>query len=252
MRLTSFSTSYGPAFMTTDSQKEREMNYAIQLAEIMGKSWKIEFPPNESEWPDLLINDGTEQFGLEIREITKDPETKKGSKRKANESRNLKKIQALAEGYYEISSVPLKVGILGEFDDGARIKDALVKFANVSVDWANERIDLGHDLKIYVTRLPKEAGIYSRWGNVGDRSGWVRKVDSEFIRPFVSEKESRINKYKTHVKDVRLLLVADRTYSSGMLEFQEGSLKIEAAFNEIYVLEYPDKVHLLSSPCRSD
>jgi len=54
--------------MTTEVQKAREMNYAMQLAGAMDKNWEIEFPPNESEWPDLLIHDGTQQFGLEIRE----------------------------------------------------------------------------------------------------------------------------------------------------------------------------------------
>lgn len=233
--------------MTTDVQKEREINYAIQLADAMGENWNVECPPNEAEWPDLLINDGVRQFGLEVREITKDIETRKGSRHKASEGRNLQKVRALVENYYEISSVPLKVEILGKFGDGELIKDALIRFANVSRDWDSERIDLDCDLKVYVTRLPKDAGRYTRWKNVSDRVGWVRKVDLDFVWNFVSEKEARIRKYKTHIKDVRLLLVADRTYSSGMLEFVGGSLNIETEFNEIYVLECPNKVHFVCS-----
>lgn len=233
--------------MTTDAQKNKEMNYAIQLAEAMGKSWEIEFPPNEDEWPDLLISDGIQHFGLEVREITKDPETRKGSKRKANESRNSQKVQTLAESYYENFRIPLKVEILGEFDDNERIIEALIKFANGSQDWSSERIELDYDLKIYVTRLPDKAGKYTRWENVDDRVDWVREVDLEFVRPFVAEKEARIGKYRTHINDVRLLLVADRTCSSGMLEFQGGGLKLETAFNKVYVLEYPSKVHLICS-----
>lgn len=213
----------------------------------MGENWNIEFPPNESEWPDLLVSDGSGRFGLEVREITKDTETKKGSKSKASESRNSRRVQELIESYYAVSSVPLSVGILGEFDDGAGIVEALVGFVESSEVWEHGRLDLGHDLKIHTTRLPAEVGRYANWKNVSDRVGWVREVEWEYIRPFVAEKEARIGKYKTHLKDVRLLLVADRTYSSGMLEFPEGGFKIETAFDEIYLMEYPNKVHLMGS-----
>ena len=171
--------------MTTEVQKAREMNYAMQLAGAMDKNWEIEFSPNESEWPDLLIHDGTQQFGLEIREITKDTEARKGSKCKADESRNLQKVRTLVESYYKISSVPLSVSILGDFSDSGRIRDALIKFVNVSQDWSRERIDLDHDLKVYVTRLPKKVGKYTRWQNVNDQVGWVKEVNLEFVRPFV-------------------------------------------------------------------
>ena len=211
----------------------------------MGEAWSVEFPPNESEWPDLLIRSGACHFGLEVREITKDTETRKGSKRKANESSNLRKIQILAENYYEISSIPLKVGIIGEIEDSSQLKDVLVKFARGSKDWDREEIAFGANTEIYVTRLPAEAGRYIRWESVRDKVGWVREVDIEFVRPFVSEKEARITKYMTHVQDVRLLLVADSSYGSGMLEFREDGLKIRSRFSEIYLFEYPNKVHLI-------
>jgi hypothetical protein len=63
--------------MTSDLQKSKEMMFASQLALTLGLEWNIELPLNEDEWSDLIINEGSRKFGLEIREITKDKETKK-------------------------------------------------------------------------------------------------------------------------------------------------------------------------------
>lgn len=213
----------------------------------MGKSWKIEFPPNEIEWPDLLVSEGSKTFGIEVREITKDKETKKGSKRRATESRNRQKINDLIKNYYAESKVPIKVNILGPIDEGDNLLVKLISFAGSSDVWKSDRIEINPKLHIHVTRLPDEVGQYTHWDHVGDRVGWVRKIDSEYIMPFVLEKEKRISKYKTHFEDVRLLLVADRTFSSGMLEMQEGDKKIKSLFSELYLFEYPYKVHTFSS-----
>jgi hypothetical protein len=36
------------------------------------KSGIYPFPTDELEWPDLLVHDGKNEFGLKVREFTKD------------------------------------------------------------------------------------------------------------------------------------------------------------------------------------
>ncbi len=233
--------------MTTDIQKKREMLYASQLAKALGCDWTIDFPPNEREWPDLVVREGDYQFGLEIREITKDEETKKGSKRRAKESRNNKMIQKLADHYYQQSNIPLKVGILGNIDNEIEILEALMEFAGISEDWSNLRIETKNGSIIYAIRLPAERGIYTRWVYVDDRVGWVREIDSEFLTPFVIEKGRKVLKYKKHLNDIQLLLVADPTYSSGQVSFSGSKMDIKSEFSEIYLLVYPNEVRRTNS-----
>ncbi|SEQ02426.1 hypothetical protein SAMN03080615_00062 [Amphritea atlantica] len=223
------------------------MVYASQLAKTLGGNWTIEFPDDEREWPDLLVHDGVQQFGLEVREITKDKETKKGSIRRASEGRNNQIIQKLADSYYQQTSIPIKVGILGNIDNETVILESLLQFSIESKEWDNIRIDTNKNSIIYATHLPEEIGIYKRWEYVDDRVGWVREIDSEFLAPFIIEKEKKIPKYKIHLDDIRLLLVADPTYSSGQLLFTDNKIDIESEFNEIYFLVYPNEVHRANS-----
>lgn len=229
--------------MTTDIQKEREKIYASQLAKILACEWSIDFPPDELEWPDLVVQDGEHRFGIEIREITKDKETRKGSTRRANESLNNKKIQELAGRYYEKSNIPLRVGILGNLGNEIEIVEALLEFVNDSDDWSTLRKETKNGSIVYATRLPEEIGIYKRWKYVDDRVGWVREVNSEYLIPFVTDKETKIPKYTKNLTDIRLLLVADPAYSSGQISFMDRNIGIKSKFSESYLLVYPNKVH---------
>jgi hypothetical protein len=233
--------------MTTDIQKEREKAYASQLARTLECEWFIDFPPDELEWPDLVVNEGEHRFGIEIREITKDKETRKGSVRRANESLNNKKVQKLAGRYYEKSNIPLKIGILGNIDNEDEILGTLLEFVSDSDDWSNLRIETKNGSIIYATRLPAEIGIYKRWEYVDDRVGWVREIDSNYLIPFVTEKEKKTPKYKKHLSDIRLLLVADPTYSSGQISFIDSKIGIKSEFSEVYLLVYPNEAHYTNS-----
>jgi hypothetical protein len=229
--------------MTTTIQKRREMIYASQLAKQLGNDWSFEYPADELEWPDIVAREVGHYFGLEIREISKDKETKKGSKRRANESRNKKMIQEIADRYYQNSNIPMKVQFLGNIDNGKEILEALMVFISCTEDWSDQRIATISGSIIYATRLPAEIGIYKRWEYVDDKVGWARKIDSNFLIPFVTEKEKRIMNYKKHLNDIRLLLVADPTYSSGQISFMGSNIDIKSEFSEIYLLVYPNEVH---------
>jgi hypothetical protein len=161
---------------------------------------------------------------------------------KANEHRNSKLIKNLAKCYYEKSDTPIKVDIIGELENSTGILKSLLKFSNESEVFSQQRLELEENLIIYATHLPR--GMYKfNWNFIGSKSGWARKIDSQFIYPFVAEKESKLVKYRTYLNDIRLLLIADRTFSSGMLSFIEPAIDIKTDFNEIYLFLYPENVY---------
>ena len=99
---------------------------------------------------------------------------------------------------------------------------SLIQFVSESNEWDNLKIETENRSIVYATHLPEEVGIYKRWEYVDDRAGWVKEIDNEFLAQFVTEKGQKISKYKIHLSDIRLLLVADPTYSSGQLSFIDG------------------------------
>jgi hypothetical protein len=233
--------------MTTNIQKEKEFIFAHQLATSLGEDWVISFPPDELEWPDLIVNDGVNNFGLEVREFTKDQESKKGSKLRESESKNRSLVAKLARKYYQQSEVPIKVNILRDISNEHQILSALIEFSRTHNAWDSDRLDLDGVTIIQVTRLPDELGQYSHWKYLDDRIGWVRRIGISEIALLITEKEKKLKKYRTHLEDVRLMLVADPTFSSGMISFECEGLIASSDFNEVYLLIHPNDVHKLFS-----
>lgn len=234
--------------MTSNIQKKREKNYALQMSVALGDSWQVEFPPDEAEWPDLIVHDAeNNSFGLEVREITKDKEFRQGSKLRAKEGKNIKIIQELAERYYQCSNIPIKVGVLGALECQSELVNKLVAFTESNREWTYDRIEIGVDTVLHVTILPSEVGKYTRWAQVNDRVGWVKKIGVSDLSPVVAKKEQNLDKYRSHINDVRLMLVADPTFSSGMVSWIEDSGVLNSKFDEVYLFVCPNKVHRINS-----
>ena len=233
--------------MTTDAQKQREMMHADQLMRSLGCNWVIQCSTDEIEWPDLVIQDKEHKFGLEIREITKGSEGKKGNKLRANESNNKKIIQKLINDYDSNSNTPLKVNIVQKLDNVLEIVDALIAFSYTAKSYDFKKIKTLNGSIINVTCLPPEIGIYKDWKYIPDRVGFVKNIDSEFLTEIVLDKEKKIQKYKKHLHDVRLLLVSDSHYKSGKVSFIDEKINIKSDFNEIYLLICPNKIYATNS-----
>ncbi len=105
--------------MTRLRQKVEERLYAECAIALMGKEWHIHDSPDEINWPDLLVNDGNQDFGLEVRKLYTDEGTD-GSPKRAAESRRAKQLQKAAMVYYQDNSIPVQVKIYG--DPGEPIK----------------------------------------------------------------------------------------------------------------------------------
>ena len=202
--------------MTRAIQKQFEMLYASSLAKKMNYDWDIKVPPNEVDWPDLLINPSKDAFGLEVRDFYVD-EDRKGSIVKKGESYRQKLLSDLSVKYYKKKSVPILLDIRGPFD-----KDSVVEILDylLSTEFQEGSI-MEHDICIkgnkttlFVERLNSSFANYSYWKYMNDTIGWVERIKDEDIEKIVKEKSVNIHRYKKNVNNISLLIVANRINNS--------------------------------------
>jgi len=232
--------------MTTDAQKEMEVYFAEKAAENLGEIWIVKPSPDEKEWPDLLVTHESKEFGLEVRELYPD-ESRKGSKKRAIESRNHQAINSIAEKYYEISENTIKVDFLGNIENEDAILSELKTVESDLGDFEHVRFEPYRGLVVHVTKLPSKLGKYKRWAYVSDEVGWVGELTNEKIQEKVNEKSKEIEKYSKNLSDVRLLLVCNRRLNSGKFTYAPSGAIDCGGFKEIYFLSYPDSVFRINS-----
>jgi len=227
--------------MTRKAQKCVEKIYAEETGKLLDESWKVDFSPNETEWPDLCVTTGSRTFGLEVRELFPD-ELAKGSTKKANEQNNLKNIQKLANDYYKKNSIPVKVDLLGNIGQEDQLLSAITGVVSQLSEFQQERLELHTGCVIYVRRLPVQLGQYKRWRYVTDKVGWVRNIGKDLIDRAVEEKAKNISRYVKNMDDIRLLLVSNRIFNSGKCRLAKNIICDTRGFKKIYYLSYPEKV----------
>jgi hypothetical protein len=230
--------------MTRESQKKEELNFAKKAGELLGERWNIDESPNENDWPDLVISDVNQKFGLEVRNLYKD-EIKSGSSLREIESIRASNLVRLSEAYYKISNIPISLNILGDINrKGVSEVANILKEKAESLSEQNEldfKIDQ-FEIKFYITRLPMSFGQYNRWQNVGDYVGWVSELLFQKIQSAISIKESKLDKYRSNIEDVRLLLVVNRMKNSGRVKLPGNISDITSSFNVVYLMLYPEKI----------
>lgn len=232
--------------MTTDTQKKQEIRFARRAAELLVEEWQVRCAPNEESWPDLIVESSGITFGLEVRELYPD-ESKKGSKKRENESLHIASISALAKKYYKSSCVPIRVNILGSIEQEEVILESLLQSIERLGDLEQARLEPYEGCVAYVLKLPSNFGKYMRWSYISDKVGWVGYLDCENIEEKIKEKAIKIKKYSENIKEIRLLLVCNRLLNSGKFVYIKNKQIEILGFNEVYFLSYPDAVCKLSS-----
>ena len=217
------------------------MLYASSLAKKMNYDWDIKVPPNEVDWPDLLINPSKDAFGLEVRDFYVD-EDRKGSIVKKGESYRQKLLSDLSVKYYKKKSVPILLDIRGPFD-----KDSVVEILDylLSTEFQEGSI-MEHDISIkgnkttlFVERLNSSFANYSYWKYMNDTIGWVERIKDEDIEKIVKEKSVNIHRYKKNVNNISLLIVANRINNSGKLLLEKRCNINTYGFNKVFFYMHP-------------
>lgn len=230
--------------MTRSVQKTEERIYAEQTAILLGEEWDIREPGNEREWPDLLVDSASGTFGLEVRKIYAD-EASKGSLKRREESLRAERLREVADIYYSGAMPPIRLQFYGDPVDAENLASELASIVPSMQVWERKKVVCGVNSWMYVWRLPDECEEYRKWDIISDRVGWVGVLDPDVVQRAIHRKSSRLESYKKHIEDVRLLLVCDRTMNSGKNLFDEYPNLDQSGFDQIYLLSFPDDlVHI--------
>lgn len=227
--------------MTRQRQKEEEKAFVKRAGDLLGENWNILEPPDEHEWPDLLVETDTGSFGIEVRKLYTDESTK-GSPNRTAESLRIQQLNKVAALYYKNGSPAIRVQFYGNPENPTGLANDLASTVYSMKIWEQKKITYNCQQRMYVTRLPIEFGKYTRWIIVSDRVGFVGVIESSIVQRVIHEKSENLERYQAHIKDIRLLLVSDRTFNSGKNSFSNiDKLKTEG-FDHVYLLSFPDEL----------
>lgn len=227
--------------MTRSAQKQREIAYAVKAGELLEEEWQVDLPPDESNWPDLVITGRLGAFGLEVRELYLD-ETTKGSPKKAREAHSRRAMHDLARAYYRDNSAPISVQLLGRIPADDEVLRLLANETKRLRTWEQRRIDVGSGCVAYMRKLPDSCRNYSTWHFASNHVGWVATIDKRLLEDIIIGKAARLGRYRKHIPDVRLLIVSDRLYNSGMARLSAPMKCHPRGFDAVYYLSFPETV----------
>lgn len=225
-------------------KKKNELFYASEAAKCLKEDWNIFEKYDEENYPDFVVEHENICFGLEVTQYFRDfGEFRKGSAVKAHEVKNNTRLIDLASEYYEISDIPLMVRFYGIFFTDESIPNKLAELAKIINQGDRAEYIFKNGLKAYVQRLSDEFTHYNRWQLLNDRGGWVHRIPKENIQIIVQNKSKKLDKYKTYVENVSLLIYLDPIFNSGQCVY-EGDDIDTCGFKNVYFMKRPDFIRV--------
>lgn len=208
----------------------------------------------EGESPDFVLRDSLGRLGLEVANVFPD-EGENGSRAKSDEVKRVRLLAAAAKHYYAQSNRPLAVTAL--FAEGGLPTPVSIAEGLLSVASAEELTPLHLCLfdrtRLTVTPLPAGYGEYSRWKCVNNSSGRVGALRPSDLEDRIADKATKLDAYRKRVDRVALLLVANRTQSSGLVEWVDDGESIALqGFEAIFLFIYPTHVVVLADSSGSN
>jgi hypothetical protein len=154
----------------------------------------------------------------------------------------------VSKKYYEKSRLPIQVKVLIRYGDlkgdPEVLASELVGRSAIGV-WQLREFEFEPaercNLEIKLVRLPDKFDRYSQWTFLDNRVGCSRPLDRIIIKDKVRRKAARLPQYKQSYADVMLLIVADRTYQSGMFHTVTEEISTPSfGFSSVYLALYPE------------
>lgn len=219
--------------------KVLERIHAESAGRLLGEDWQL---VEIAEPLDFEIRTPKTAFGLEVRQVFADQELAYGSAAKREESLNARAVRSLADSCYSSGGKPVSAHFLGPVrscDEDGVVTTMLAR----QPTYPNGRavFNVG-ELKIYLTALPPAVQHYRHWLCVNDRVGWLRDATSIELQCAVDSKASNLQLYLQKFEEVVLLLVADRTFNSGLLQAHEDLSVNSPGYSAIYFLSHPERI----------
>ncbi len=228
--------------MTISVKKDLEKFYTEQFAHKMKYDWSVSIPDNETDFPDLIINNNGLVFGLEVRALNKSERRRGGSYEKEKENYNQRMITKLTQSYYQQTNRPIKVDIFGKLNDEivGRILNILLKNPIEDYQTFSHAIESSSgNISIYITGLPNNFQNYSYWRSINNSIGFEKIIKTEDIETIIKIKSRNIKKYTKYYEDVSLLLYCNQLFNSGMINLKNIFIVNKYGFKNVYLYEHP-------------
>jgi len=230
--------------VTRSLKKRRERFFVEEAARVLGKAWSL---GPDREHPDFLVTEDAQQFGLEVAQIFNGPRRRAGSAMKEKESNVQRRVKVLRIEYEAASNIPLSVKFTGTLtaETMAKVVPALVAEDFASKPFGHHAVvDVANGLRVFATKA-----IRSDWFSVNDRVGWINSDPTPLISGLIDKKSEKLPKYiEAAGPDMRLLIVADRTYNSGKLMLEDCPSLNLRGFRAVYFFSYPESVTVSIAP----
>lgn len=207
----------------------------------MKLNWTVKVPPNETDWPDLIIQDIKEEFGLEVRKFFID-ETKNGSIKKRKELNNKEIINEIKAEFIQKNLKPINVDFVGDLDHEIKPK-IIKKLTSLELNpWEKRVVNINHNdsyVKLFIMGLPDDFRDNYNWRCTKDHIGVVNENPVDEINQIISDKAKKLPKYSQNLKKISLLIFANSSYASGMMRLKSNDSIEACGFHKIYFLHYP-------------
>jgi hypothetical protein len=234
-------------------KRDRERHYVSWFLNRVG--WAAD-PIDGPDPPDFKIKMGDCNIGIEVTRIhiddLADQAVKKGSEIRKRESEKEKALAQLCDHYYKSCDIPIRVqaNMSRSTIHLDHVTDILCDIAKNLSEGEQERREIKtsvhESLLLYVRRLPDVPDLtkYSRWTCVDNHTGCVKDLRPGDLHFALNKKRKRLSSYRDNFDRIVLIIVADRTLSSGMLEWIEDNPmdSDSIGFDAIWLVIYPLRV----------
>lgn len=219
-----------------ETKKWWERRWAEEASRLLSKDWALS---DDREEPDFVVTEGKESFGLEITLAFEDLTASGQSKQRQREAFNAKRLHNLYRMWSDQSDTILSVQVLGHLRDSTQheVIQALNEngMADRSLADPPLRMETPSGIRVFA-----RVAFHPRWSQLDDGVGWVTRDAVAQAQAAITRKSSRLPSYRAAVgDDIRLLIVADHSRSSGMLELETIDVIDLAGFSAAYFLTFP-------------
>lgn len=213
-----------------------ERQWTQEAAKLLSRDWDL---GDDREEPDFVVRDGNDVFGLEITLAFEYLSSRGQSRLRQREAFNAKRLRGLEGDWSKQSDTILQVQVLGSLDDSNQheVVEILQQraVADRSITDLPLRLETPSGIRVFV-----RVAFHSRWSQLDDGVGWVTQNAVSQAQAAINRKAARLPAYRVAAgTDVRLLIVADHSRASGMLELETVDELNLSGFSRAYFMTFP-------------
>jgi hypothetical protein len=203
----------------------------------------------DTERPDfVLVSDGS-RTGVEVTRVPRHGDVD-ASMAQRDEAGRRRALAALARLYYRAGGLPLALKVSNARSlEGSQANALVARLVAARAGMnTNEQLLLDPDEngerdRFHLRALPESFNEYSRWEYLDDPGEHVHTLDSALLEKIVVRKAKHLPHYRRGLREVQLLIVAERLHKSGRWQPpQDFATLPKHGFDAVHLLMHPIEV----------